>query len=610
MDEISEDPLMNTKTPPTRDRLGLALAGGGFRASLFHVGVLHRLAQEDMLRRVEVISCVSGGSIVGALYAILLKRALENKAILSKDDYIALVTTLEIILRDALKKDLRTRLFTNPCRMLMVAFSTKTLSDYMVELYNDHIFSVAASCLPKLGNDNVNNIDRTIMLSDLIVEPGGNPILANNHDYFDVDGYNRTQIEAMPNGSVITKLVLNATSLNTGSRFWFTASELGEWVYGFAHKDELKLLPKYKDEYESCLNDNSTNAKSVRDLVKWIADNSNNESPSEYKEILDSARESGIRLEAICEVDLGLLRLARNSAWRLMHWPVGNKGYYGGKTKHEHELFLAAQLGQIGHQYCARVNEWYRALNNKQGTLWCLIDKVYLYRSSVNLSKNVEKHFNDWTLAKAVAASANFPPIFPTLKISDFYDDITVGTFGLTDGGVYDNLGVMGLINEGCNYLIVSDPGKHDAPVKRVATGRFGMTKRILNILGDSSGRAMSIRLLELHEASVAAERLTRDAIPSNLSNNCEVVPHACADFNDRLNEKVRETQAGREMHALALFRIDSRMSTKLLFSSGENSYNASDLAAIRTDLDAFSEIERSALITQGYEVAAKFIDK
>lgn len=46
-------------------KVGLGLSGGGFRASLFHIGVLAKLAEFDLLRRVEVLSCVSGGSIEG-----------------------------------------------------------------------------------------------------------------------------------------------------------------------------------------------------------------------------------------------------------------------------------------------------------------------------------------------------------------------------------------------------------------------------------------------------------------------------------------------------------------------------------------------------------------
>ena len=49
-------------------KLGLALSGGGFRSALFHVGMLARLAELDLLRKVDVISSVSGGSIIAAYY--------------------------------------------------------------------------------------------------------------------------------------------------------------------------------------------------------------------------------------------------------------------------------------------------------------------------------------------------------------------------------------------------------------------------------------------------------------------------------------------------------------------------------------------------------------
>lgn len=50
--------------------LGLALSGGGFRAAAFHLGVLKRLEELGLLRRIEALSTVSGGSITGGLYAL------------------------------------------------------------------------------------------------------------------------------------------------------------------------------------------------------------------------------------------------------------------------------------------------------------------------------------------------------------------------------------------------------------------------------------------------------------------------------------------------------------------------------------------------------------
>ena len=52
---------MNMETTD-QPKLGLALAGGGFRASLFHLGVLRRLQETQVLRYVQVLSTVSGGS--------------------------------------------------------------------------------------------------------------------------------------------------------------------------------------------------------------------------------------------------------------------------------------------------------------------------------------------------------------------------------------------------------------------------------------------------------------------------------------------------------------------------------------------------------------------
>ena len=47
-------------------QIGLALSGGGFRASLFHLGVIRRLAAEGRLAQIGRIASVSGGSITAA----------------------------------------------------------------------------------------------------------------------------------------------------------------------------------------------------------------------------------------------------------------------------------------------------------------------------------------------------------------------------------------------------------------------------------------------------------------------------------------------------------------------------------------------------------------
>ena len=51
---------------PTMPRLGLALSGGGFRATLFHLGVVRFLRDAGALQNITEIASVSGGSILAA----------------------------------------------------------------------------------------------------------------------------------------------------------------------------------------------------------------------------------------------------------------------------------------------------------------------------------------------------------------------------------------------------------------------------------------------------------------------------------------------------------------------------------------------------------------
>lgn len=59
---------MNTDSEPSA--LALALSGGGFRATLFHLGVIRYLYDSGLLTRVKMITSVSGGSILAAHLAV------------------------------------------------------------------------------------------------------------------------------------------------------------------------------------------------------------------------------------------------------------------------------------------------------------------------------------------------------------------------------------------------------------------------------------------------------------------------------------------------------------------------------------------------------------
>jgi NTE family protein len=60
-----------TRYRPARERTGtaLCLSGGGFRATLFHLGALRRLNELGLLHRIDTFTSVSGGSIMAAILA-------------------------------------------------------------------------------------------------------------------------------------------------------------------------------------------------------------------------------------------------------------------------------------------------------------------------------------------------------------------------------------------------------------------------------------------------------------------------------------------------------------------------------------------------------------
>ena len=124
-------------------RVGLALSGGGFRASLFHIGVLARLAELDLLRHVEVLSCVSGGSIIGAYYYLELRsRMLElTDPEMTRDEYIAIVKRVEERFLEGVQTNLRSSIATDLWSDLRMIFDPRySRSTRIGDLYQSRLF--------------------------------------------------------------------------------------------------------------------------------------------------------------------------------------------------------------------------------------------------------------------------------------------------------------------------------------------------------------------------------------------------------------------------------------------------------------------------------------
>ena len=61
---------------------GLALSGGGMRSATFCFGLLRALARDGLLLRFDLLSTVSGGGYVGAMFGRLLQRAAGKRDVL------------------------------------------------------------------------------------------------------------------------------------------------------------------------------------------------------------------------------------------------------------------------------------------------------------------------------------------------------------------------------------------------------------------------------------------------------------------------------------------------------------------------------------------------
>ena len=555
-----------------RVKLGLSLAGGGFRASLFHVGVLWRMAELDLLRHVEVISTVSGGSITGALYALLFKEAVGEKENLEQADYLLLVRRVSDELKRAIQRDLRTRLFWNPLELVRIMVTAYGLGQRMAGFYDRYLYRRTRDSGDSRGP----------LLRDLRCSPGGNKIP-------DLEEHNSNPVKTK-----VPALILNATSLNSGAPFRFLSVEIGDPALGLARYDEIdsELMPRKSlldlpsDEVERALSMEAGNpavrlrgTEYPRLLVQYVAiwnRISRAESPVSWVSLLPpSIQDRSELILALGRASPGELRLAKLAAWYHRRGPAAS--VTGGATPDEHLQRFWAALGVID----KNLAETARA-GLSGAAVVDLVDatlELYYVRSASQIGQRAKQEFERIRVADAVAASASFPPVFTPFRLPGFYDERVVTVLGLTDGGVYDNTGVATLLNEGCTHIVASDTGGVLDLQPRTSSGRLGMSGRISRILMNGVAEQQRSLLRERRRVTGGIE----DASGPNLR-----------DLTDRY-----------QLRRLAYFHIGS---PPLAPPGDLPAFDAEAVSRMRTDLDCFGDVEIAALVNHGYNRADDYI--
>ena len=189
------------------DKLGLGLSGGGFRASFFHIGILAQMADQGLLRHVEVISTVSGGSIIGALYYLHVKKLLESipDDRITDQHYIDIVKEIELDFLKATEKNIRMSTFTNFIVNFKMVLFEYSRSDRIAKLYNEAFYQLVLS-----------GVSDPIQMQELKIYPKG-----GSTNFYPLTDNNSRKAK-------VPILVLNATSLNSGRNWQFTAQTMGE----------------------------------------------------------------------------------------------------------------------------------------------------------------------------------------------------------------------------------------------------------------------------------------------------------------------------------------------------------------------------------------------
>jgi len=162
------------------ERIGLALSGGGFRAAAFHLGVLRGLASAGLLERVDVISAVSGGALLGAAY---VTRGEDLDAFTER-------------MRRFLARDLKTRVLLAALR-----------PDRLLRLLVDPGYSLTEVLARVLDRE----IFRGATLASL--------------------------------APVRPRLIMNATCVNHGTGWRFAPDRMGDWILSTRDRDVLARFP-------------------------------------------------------------------------------------------------------------------------------------------------------------------------------------------------------------------------------------------------------------------------------------------------------------------------------------------------------------------------------
>lgn len=210
-----------TEEPSEEPRIGLALSGGGSRAIAFHLGCLRALEEIGVMDKVAVLSTVSGGSVIGAIYASHRGAfpAFEEKirALLSQG-----------LVRPSVRKACTTMegIKAMACWVLLLLVNSGALAlSWLIRL----VGFVLPARIPRSWN--LHGLKAPIRRF-----ASRTTILRR---VFNEDVFGGVRLCDLPTSGPL--LIVNAADLRTGSAFYFSSKESGSWRLGRLASSDVTL---------------------------------------------------------------------------------------------------------------------------------------------------------------------------------------------------------------------------------------------------------------------------------------------------------------------------------------------------------------------------------
>lgn len=179
---MSLDQFLDEPAADPEEGIGLALSGGGYRAMVFHVGALIRLNEVGLLRKIDRISSVSGGSITAGVLATSWTKLAFAKGVASNFD---------IVVKRVRKM---AGISVDAGAIIGGIFLPGSISDRVAKAYDQHLFGGAI--LQDLPDDEIE----------------GNP-----------------------------RFVINATNIQTSALWRFSRNYMGDYRVGLVENPKVSL---------------------------------------------------------------------------------------------------------------------------------------------------------------------------------------------------------------------------------------------------------------------------------------------------------------------------------------------------------------------------------